>query len=234
MCGHSLRGSVDWNDLGLNDYPIFEVTPCVGVWIEMLAELLAELATESLPAWECGLKSSHIDMLLCYSYRHSLRGSVDWNIFCHPNTCQVVSVTPCVGVWIEISVLSVPKTIALVTPCVGVWIEMFFLHSLDIKHGVTPCVGVWIEISFYSFWLKCSFVTPCVGVWIEIMSGFVYRTVCLVTPCVGVWIEIRETFKNSPVSGGHSLRGSVDWNVFIFHFFRDFLVTPCVGVWIEI
>ena len=33
-----------------------------------------------------------------------------------------------------------------VTPCVGVWIETLSDSFLDRKEGkVTPCVGVWIE-----------------------------------------------------------------------------------------
>ena len=55
----------------------FPVTPCVGVWIEITADVaFFAKGWESLPAWECGLKSSCPDlerMLRC----HSLRGSVD-------------------------------------------------------------------------------------------------------------------------------------------------------------
>ena len=32
------------------------VTPCVGVWIEIIPQLLVMTSLESLPAWECGLK----------------------------------------------------------------------------------------------------------------------------------------------------------------------------------
>ncbi len=37
-----------------------------------------------------------------------------------------------------------------VTPCVGVWIEMCSLHVPGCNSRVTPCVGVWIEINFIS------------------------------------------------------------------------------------
>ena len=33
-----------------------------------------------------------------------------------------------------------------VTPCVGVWIEITAFGHLPYSFGVTPCVGVWIEI----------------------------------------------------------------------------------------
>ncbi len=33
-----------------------EVTPCVGVWIEMVMDMLNKSSKASLPAWECGLK----------------------------------------------------------------------------------------------------------------------------------------------------------------------------------
>ena len=35
-----------------------------------------------------------------------------------------------------------------VTPCVGVWIEIENTIELDNGYVVTPCVGVWIEISY--------------------------------------------------------------------------------------
>ena len=34
----------------------------------------------------------------------------------------------------------------MVTPCVGVWIEMSMVPITSIIPFVTPCVGVWIEI----------------------------------------------------------------------------------------
>ena len=54
------------------------VTPCVGVWIETDLSALSLRATESHPAWVCGLKLLHLT-----SY------------------CVMLIVTPCVGVWIE-------------------------------------------------------------------------------------------------------------------------------------
>ena len=54
------------------------VTPCVGVWIEI--DYPAQIETKefpSLPAWECGLKSCAICSTVNLSMGHSLRGSVD-------------------------------------------------------------------------------------------------------------------------------------------------------------
>ena len=53
------------------------VTPFVGVWIEIdsLNENLG--SAESLPSWECGLKSMRLLVLSMSVRRHSLRGSVD-------------------------------------------------------------------------------------------------------------------------------------------------------------
>ena len=55
----------------------------------------------SLPAWECGLKFFD-------NYTITINDHV----------------TPCVGVWIEITVTVVDPSPAFVTPCVGVWIEI--------------------------------------------------------------------------------------------------------------
>ena len=37
-----------------------------------------------------------------------------------------------------------------VTPCVGVWIEITRQHLWSTAKSVTPCVGVWIEIDYQS------------------------------------------------------------------------------------
>ena len=58
------------------------------------------LDIESHPAWVCGLKR-----------------------FKYININYIQHVTPCVGVWIETSLLPMKAKIPFVTPCVGVWIE---------------------------------------------------------------------------------------------------------------
>ena len=57
------------------------------------------------------------------TYRHSLRGSVDWNFL----ASFIVIKSP-------------------VTPYAGVWIEIIFEINLSIAQLVTPYAGVWIEI----------------------------------------------------------------------------------------
>ena len=52
------------------------VTPCVGVWIEIYYALYLDGKKVSLPAWECGLKSDYA-CRPCSRRGHSLRGSVD-------------------------------------------------------------------------------------------------------------------------------------------------------------
>ena len=53
-----------------------DVTPRVGVWIEI--DRLTDMSSlnQSLPAWECGLKYISF-VLLEAAVRHSPRGSVD-------------------------------------------------------------------------------------------------------------------------------------------------------------
>ena len=38
------------------EYRLSYVTPCVGVWIEMLGLRKIDVLKQSLPVWECGLK----------------------------------------------------------------------------------------------------------------------------------------------------------------------------------
>ena len=122
----------------------------------------------SLPVWECGLKFG-------------------WNIRCK----EVLTVTPRVGVWIEIINSTNRLASPLVTPRVGVWIEM--------KNEGIPC--------------ESASVTPRVGVWIEIFCRFTYQSFfpCH-SPCGSVdWnidmLTMFDTFLQC-----HSPCRSVDWN----------------------
>ena len=102
------------------------------------------------------------------SASHSLRGSVDWNPSSFANVHSAIFVTPFVGVWIEISK---NYHLRLSIPSLPSW-------ECGLKF-----IQIFRNLSSY-------FVTPFVGVWIEI-----------VTVPAGQWIPT-----------GHSLRGSVDWN----------------------
>ena len=73
------------------------------------------LDIESHPAWVCGLK------LLLYAF-----------------VVSVLSVTPCVGVWIETTNMDEVKGKAGVTPCVGVWIETCFLGGTNWEQESHP------------------------------------------------------------------------------------------------
>ena len=164
-------------------------------------------------------------------------------------------VTPCVGVWIEITVIEYFFSIGTVTPCVGVWIEIPYFGAVSSPSIVTPCVGVWIEIYFWQYSCYNYIVTPCVGVWIEIiLSGNIGGTIgslpawecglkslwspslCKFFVSLPAWecgLKLQDQ-KIDNLCLGHSLRGSVDWNFQFKSAFKPNKVTPCVGVWIEI
>ena len=255
---HSLRGSVDWNPFRIENCWLILVTPCVGVWIEI------ELSSTPSKSSEC----------------HSLRGSVDWNQYVTRGKTRTCKVTPCVGVWIEIRVKKSSCSTALKSLpawecglkfCVRSW---FFCKLL-----VTPCVGVWIEIPCQNLWIRGDAVTPCVGVWIEIVSN-IFTIACKSTslpawecglkyliseynaltglslPAWECGLKFICAWAISNWNNGHSLRGSVDWNMLWavkrgwtqaslpawecglkshrpFTTMWQFVVTPCVGVWIE-
>ena len=99
-------------------------------------------------------------------------------------------------------------------------------------------------------------VTPYVGVWIETYTGAGYACNKYVTPYVGVWIETWNCMELYVTLEGHSLCGSVDWNLLQRYAVASLLasllmwecglkrvegtplvqrynVTPYVGVWIE-
>ena len=92
-----------------------DVTPCAGVWIEIVFCFLLLLLVLSLPVRECGLK---------LSLHHS-------NICC-------VKVTPCAGVWIEIDKTAVMSLSFVVTPCAGVWIEIYNVWHNFVRYASLP------------------------------------------------------------------------------------------------
>ena len=98
---HSPCGSVDWNNQTC--FCIVwsaDVTPLVGVWIEICPISITEDQIKSLPLWECGLKYLILDGAILKRC-HSPCGSVDWNTTCI-SRFEFTTVTPLVGVWIEI------------------------------------------------------------------------------------------------------------------------------------
>ena len=213
-----------------------KVTPFVGVWIEILAE------------------NAQLDILT----RHSLCGSVDWNISWKCTTWHFNAVTPFVGVWIEMLSLTVFPSDDTVTPFVGVWIEIKLCQLCEICVAVTPFVGVWIEIpldkkvkiervghslcgsvDWNSSCIGCLYVVRCHSLcgsvdWNSVDIIVIHQP-NTVTPFVGVWIEIIVLLAHLIKKTCHSLRGSVDWNSPITADISDPpIVTPFVGVWIEI
>ena len=77
----------------------------------------------SLPVRECGLRS-----------------------FEKLTSIAIKTVTPCAGVWIEMSEQIIESYDEAVTPCAGVWIEIIRPYQRKLSSLVTPCAGVWIEI----------------------------------------------------------------------------------------
>ena len=157
---HTLRGCVDWNS-PVHQYGYWMgVTPCVGVWIETLANYLSlpqEIVTPcvgvwietykqgwqyyftwmSHPAWVCGLKhdTAYIEK---EKEGHTLRGCVDWNpwngYFYKGLHCHTLR--GCVD-WN----LQTGMTILFhldVTPCVGVWIETRYSLYREGERGSHP------------------------------------------------------------------------------------------------
>ena len=72
----------------------------MGVWIETDRGGRNRLSVPSHPVWVCGLKL----------FLEGMRG-------------EALSVTPCMGVWIETAHKHLIFKVIKVTPCMGVWIE---------------------------------------------------------------------------------------------------------------
>ena len=185
--------------------------------------------------------------------RHSLRGSVDWNLILSPSTLSV-TVTPFAGVWIEISKQCLYASSRLSLPSRECGLKFLpgmriFLRILSLPSRECGLKWKWncSDWNYYSHSLRGSVdwnlragfaehiraVTPFAGVWIEIEAKPELICVQCVTPFAGVWIEISWMSSNdiwplSLPSRECGLKYSPDA---LSH--MTALVTPFAGVWIE-
>ena len=74
------------------------------------------------------------------------------------------------GVWIEIR--STPSNFfrVSVTPCVGVWIEIEDTRKSAAATKSLPAWECGLKLNYAEVLLQAISVTPCVGVWIEIQN----------------------------------------------------------------
>ena len=166
----------------------------------------------SLPSWECGLKWTISWKQKISVNRHSLRGSVDWNLK---------------KIWSPIRGVCHSLRGSVDWNFFTTLYDTFTLSSL-------PSWECGLKSQKKLILLPPFTVTPFVGVWIEITHHPARKVEKNVTPFVGVWIEIITVTINPPRTICHSLRGSVDWNYFDQGKLTTNTVTPFVGVWIEI
>ena len=99
----------------------------------------------SLPLWECGLKFRSTG-LRHVNGCHSPCGSVDWN-YDYLKTGTLTSVTPLVGVWIEIADRKSLEQIQMSLPLWECGLKSWSRNNPAVRKSVTPLVGVWIEIT---------------------------------------------------------------------------------------
>ena len=120
----------------------------MGVWIEIFLLMISSCAcVRSLPAWECGLKLIIQRKLRLRNFRSLPAWECGLKSDFAIDVAEQVSVTPCVGVWIEMTISPTFVESFMVTPCVGVWIEIRLSRVSMSVASVTPCVGVWIEMA---------------------------------------------------------------------------------------
>ena len=77
---HSLRGSVDWNINPVRYWHESVVTPFAGVWIEIFLWLLCDKSPYVTPFAGVWIEIPVPLNITISVPRHSLRGSVDWNL----------------------------------------------------------------------------------------------------------------------------------------------------------
>ncbi len=99
------------------------VTPCVGVWIEIL-----NVMTMRVNCWVTPCVGVWIEIY-----------STVWSQYLY-------GVTPCVGVWIEIRLSTRVGNASRSLPAWECGLKYIITYLLKFLSHVTPCVGVWIEI----------------------------------------------------------------------------------------
>ncbi len=144
------------------------VTPCVGVWIEINVKI-----------YESGRLQ-----------RHSLRGSVDWNIKSSEGKTFVDPSLPAWECGLKFQQQHNEVKADCVTPCVGVWIEMLTVLISQILSGCHSLRG---SVDWNDSAVRCFYYT-----WCHSLRGSVD------------WNQY--PIFNSDIASRHSLRGSVDWN----------------------
>ena len=167
----------------------------------------------SLPLWECGLKwggSKFIVFKTC----HSPCGSVDWNKKQAEEDFNIqAGHSPCGSVDWNSNTLSAIFS-STVTPLVGVWIEILcggLTPKYERRHS--PCGSVDWNTQHRKSMSAVVRHSPCGSVdWNK--YPFSVRNRSSVTPLVGVWIEIGQTAAKENLEYSHSPCGSVDWNVY--------------------
>ena len=213
---HSLRGSVDWNYRDVQSACYANVTPFVGVWIEIKIGVNHFVCfSPSLPSWECGLKLGfHSKCITAIqslpSWECGLKFLAIFGFF------PLRLVTPFVGVWIEIDVCTTALMLSVVSlPSWECGLKFVCLTVYFACDFVTPFVGVWIEmylIIVFSGFLMSLPSWEC-GLKLDLICFLWVRCLSLPSWECGLKYVKRAFFKRKGKS--HSLRGSVDWNYVI-------------------
>ena len=150
-------------------------------------------------------------------HRHSLCGSVDWNIFYTRACSSLVQSLPLRECGLKLKCSARLEHLITVTPFAGVWIEIT-LSSYTVKPMTSlPLRECGLKLVIVLIFTMATNVTPFAGVWIEIVSVFIVEYNFKVTPFAGVWIEIHRRNIRSLDLPSHSLCGSVDWNCLCCH-----------------
>ena len=167
----------------------------MGVWIEITKMVKRENHHSSLPAWECGLKFG-----IWFSNTDSS------------------TVTPCVGVWIEIVTIKIDGDASgLSLPAWECGLKYFCLNQGHHKQLSLPAweCGLKVGIGSEAYTAVSHSLRGSVD-WnfpATVISFLPYLSLpaweCGLKYDLGNW--------ESTESKGHSLRGSVDWN---FYYFR--------------
>ena len=189
---HSLCGSVDWNRLQKQGIAGGNVTPFVGVWIEIQLGLSSGAGARSHSL--CGSVdwNEWSGQQRRRKYRHSLCGSVDWNWNSEQKIKNEIGHSLCGSVdWNKIPSASC-KQIFGHSLCGSVDWNRCRLHKGK-PLPVTPFVGVWIEISWCRDTLLRLLSLPLWECGLKLVQGLWRHGDENVTPFVGVWIEMLMT-----------------------------------------
>ena len=164
---------------------------------------------------------------------HTLYGCVDWNTISR-TASYFITVTPCMGVWIETSLCAASCAPCCVTPCMGVWIETALSSPPTRRAGCHTLYGC---VDWNSSATRSS-ISPATShpVWVCGLKLRKNSFSPITWQSHPVWVcglKHVKDYNGHPMHKSHPVWVCGLKPNLLQKTYHNHRVTPCMGVWIE-